>query len=322
MDTTLCSIFSVSRSLKPDLTGPPDFDSFWQKTLSELSDVPIALQRSLRDGSKERNLCLEDLTFDSLEGVSIRGYALYSRDDKPRPVVIHSHGYGSACEVGWEWALAGFQVVGVDIRGFGRSGPAFPSPSRHGYILSGIETPETSVIRGAVCDYIRAVEAAAELFDLSSCSLVLHGVSFAGGLATMAEALIQKASLLAVGVPTFGWAEGRNFFVKSGSGAEISQYLEQRPDMTEDAMLVLRYFDPINLAGRITCPALVGVGLSDDVVPAKTVYAIANHLSGPYEIMEFPVSHSDLPEEKLWEGFEKRWMDLALNGIPENFGKS
>ena len=86
-------------------------------------------------------------------------------------------------------------------------------------------------------------------------------------------------------------------------------------------MLVLRYFDTVNFADRITCPTLVGLGLKDHVVPAKTVYAIANHLKGPHELMEFPVSHSDHPEEQLWQRFEAKWIELAIDGVSDTFGE-
>ena len=115
-----------------------------------------------------------------------------------------------------------------------------------------------------------------------------------------------------LGVPTFGWAEGRYFLVKSGSGAEIARYLEARPEHAEDVMLVLRYFDAMNFAGLVSCRTLIGLGLHDPVVPPETVYSIANHFSAPIEIMEFPVSHTALPEEKRWEQFEVRWLSIGL----------
>ncbi len=87
-------------------------------------------------------------------------------------------------------------------------------------------------------------------------------------------------------------------------------------------MVVLSYFDPTNFAESIRSPTLLGVGLSDDVVPANTVYAIANHLTAPHEIMEFPVSHSDTPEEQRWSHFEAYWLRLACEGIPADFGGS
>ena len=147
-----------------------------------------------------------------------------------------------------------------------------------------------------------------------------EGVSFAGGLALMSQAVTGDAELLAIGVPTFGWAEGRNLFVKAGSGAEISDYVARRPDLLEDTMVVLRYFDAVNFADCIHCPTLLALGLEDDVVPAKTVYGIANNLSAPYELMEFPVSHSDGPEEEQWGQFENCWLQLAQQGLPAGFG--
>ena len=33
--------------------------------------------------------------------------------------------------------------------------------------------------------------------------------------------------------------------------------------------------------------------------------------------MEFPVSHSDSPEQRLWEKFERHWIELALTGLSE-----
>ena len=301
----------MRRTLKPILTRPRDFETFWTKTTDALGRIPPAVSSEVVEQSQHPELRLNRISFRSLDDSLIRGSLLQWTDEIKRPLVIHSHGYGSECAVQWDWSQAGFNVLGVDVRGCGISADALPSPSKWGYILTGIESPETSVLRGAVCDYMQAVEVGLGLLQDHTNRLILHGISFAGGLALMAEGNLQRADLLVVGVPTFGWAEGRNFFVKTGSGAEISRYLTARPESIEDVMLVLRYFDSMNFADTIQCPTLVGVGLSDDVVPAKTVYAIANHLTGPREVMEFPVSHTELPEEQLWSKFEDRWMELA-----------
>jgi hypothetical protein len=36
-----------------------------------------------------------------------------------------------------------------------------------------------------------------------------------------------------------------------------------------------------------------------------------NHFMAPCEIMEFPVSHTALPEEQRWKEFETRWLALG-----------
>ena len=63
-------------------------------------------------------------------------------------------------------------------------------------------------------------------------------------------------------------------------------------------MVVLRYFDPLNFAQDIRCPSLVGLSRKDEVVPPETVLAMVAHLRAPYELMWFPISDSDSPEER------------------------
>ena len=304
----------------PPATRPGDFERFWSDTLRELDAVEPALAIDGVDDASNPDLQMAELAFASLGQVRIGGYAVSWRDRKPRPLVIHAHGYGSVCEPRWQWAAAGLNVVGVDVRGYGRSRDALPARSRYGWVLTGCETPETHVLRGAICDYVQAVRVARTLHEPAPTRVVTEGTSFAGGLALMAEAVSPSADLLVVGVPTFGWAEGRQFLTKAGSGAEINHFLEDRPERAEDLAVVLRYFDSMNFAGLVRCPALVGVGRRDDVVPAATVYAIARHLTGRHEVLEFPVSHSDSPEEQQWERFERYWIDLALRGVPAGFG--
>jgi cephalosporin-C deacetylase len=311
----------MRREFKPHLQRPGDFDLFWHSTRMQLERFDPQIERSPMENQASHRLKGELVRFTSLGRARVTAYFIHWPDTEPRPLIIHSHGYGGRCEARWDWAERGFNVLGVDIRGFGLSADALPKPSRWGYVLTGIEAPETSVLRLAVCDYMQAVRVAKTLCANRISRTLLQGVSFAGGLALMSESVLQTADLLAAGVPTFGWAEGRNFFVRSGSGAEISAYLDMRPELTDDVMLVLSYFDTVSFADRVLCPTLIGLGLHDEVVPAKTVYAIANHLSGPHEIMEFPVSHSDHPEEQLWGRFEAKWMELAAQGVPGDFGK-
>ncbi|MBA2617823.1 MAG: acetylxylan esterase [Rubrobacter sp.] len=305
---------------QPPLTRPPDFEPFWEKTRVELAGVEPAVSREPLE-SQSAALGFEGLAFDSLGEARVSGYAIRWKDDVPRPLVVHSHGYGGGLDPMWCWAEAGVNVVGVEARGYGRSGEALPVPSRWGYVLTGIESPEEYVLRGAVCDYMRAVEVGAEILGPLVSRTVLNGTSFAGGLAVMAQSVMQVADLLVVAVPTFGWAEGRRSLVEEGSGREINRYLEAHPGREEDVMALLSYFDPMNFATDIRCPTLVGLGLQDDVVPAPTVYAIANHLGCPHEVVRLPVSHTERPEEKLWDRFEARWLRLAVEGVPPGFGE-
>lgn len=311
----------MRRQFKPAPTRPEDFDAFWLSTRRQLEQIDPRIEDVSTLASPHEPISGRLISFRSLGGSRIRAYFLHWNDERPRPLVVYSHGYGCQCDARWDWARLGLNLIGVDIRGFGESASALPQRSRWGYVLTGIDAPESSVLRQAISDYLQAARVGRMLCGQRISRTLFQGISFSGGLALMAQAISGSADILAIGVPTFGWAEGRNLFVQTGSGAEIGRYLAHRPDHAEDVMLVLRYFDAINFADRVRCPTLLGLGLEDAVVPAKTVYGIANHLAGPVELMEFPVSHSDRPEEQLWQEFEKRWLELALHGIPPGFGR-
>jgi cephalosporin-C deacetylase len=300
-------------------TGPPDLDVFWGATMAQLRRVPLDLRRSSRAAPSSATIAY-DLAFRSWGGRLIHGYAIIWDDDAPRPFIVHAHGYRSQAVPRVEWVRAGCHVMGFDVRGFGRSVEAVPAPSPAGWLLTGAHRPETSVLRGAVCDYVRATEVAAA-FGVPTLRTVSHGVSLAGGLALMAEAVAPRAQLLVLGVPTFGWSEGRRLLVERGSGAEIATFLERHPEYPEDDLqTVLSYFDAALLAPAVDCPTLVGIGLVDRVVPFASVQAIIEGLQAPLQVMTFPVSHDSGPGMRAWDRFDECWLALALGGVPAGFG--
>lgn len=263
------------------------------------------------------DLTLQRLTYQSLDNASIRAYLLsphLSQDSNHGvPLIVYTHGYMSQVDVVWKWAKQGAAVLGMDIRGFGQSRDVVSQISGDGYVLTGIESPFTSILRGAVCDYIRGIETAHELLQGEQVRTILYGKSFGGALAAVGAALTRHADFLVAAVPTFSWMEGRRRLVTGGSGAEVNAYVDKRPEQERDIMQVLSYFDIMNFAPLIKCPALIGVGHQDPVVPEATVYAFFNHLSCKKQIRDFPVSHSSSPEEALWDNFETEWLQRAVS---------
>ena len=307
------------RALRPAQNRPADFFDFWAATLAELDqeDPDVRREQVEWSGEAPSEVAQGAVSFRSLGGARIQGYGLVHTDDRPRPLVVHAHGYNSSSEVQREWAGTGCHVLGFDVRGFGRSTAAVPNVSPHGWILTGAESPYTSVLRGAVCDYVRAAEVARPLVEGQGgviSRVVAHGVSFAGGLAVLAQGQRPTADLLAVGVPTFGWFEGRRSLRPGGSAAELNDYLDTcSPEVQGRVMAAMTYFDALNSADLVRAPVVVGVGCVDPIVPPETVYAVINHLRVAHEVWELPVSHSEAPEEALWDDFERRWLELALS---------
>ncbi len=261
--------------------------------------------------------------FASLDGCDIQGFLVTpdtTRHGGPaagrRALVVTTHGYNSQCNPVLEArhaAACGADLFCFDVRGFGLSRGGCPTHPR-GYVLTGLADPYTSILRGAVCDFVRAAEVGT-LLQAGGAGTAFHGRSFGGSLALMAQAVSGVADYLAVAVPTFGWTAGRRRLARGGSGQEINDHLARHPSDEAAALRTLAYFDTVNFAGRVRCRALVGIGLDDAVVPPATVYAIANHMVPRPEIMELPVSHTDNPEERHWVRFDSRWTAAVAAGL-------
>ena len=307
--------------IRPPLTTPPGFSEFWRETLGELRATPPEIETESFSYPVYRQLQGHRLRFSSLGRVKLHGYSISWRDHVPRPLVIHAHGYGGRVAEQWLWALSGFNVVGFDVRGFGESVEALPDRSDWGWMLTGIDDSRRYVLRGAVCDYIRASQVGAEMFGDRTRRTIFHGFSFSGALALMSQAVTRSANVLAVGVPTFGWHEGRLRLVVNGSAVEVRRYIEERPHDRDRVMQTLSYFDAMNFAPLIRCPTLAGYGRRDIVVPPETVLAIISHLKCPCETMSLPVSHTDEPEEAAWKHFDGAWIEMATHGVPADFGR-
>ncbi len=299
-------------------TEPADFESFWSQThesLLEIEPCPV-LARQMSPSSE---LTYDQLNFRSLGDVGISGYLLSQNAAEPRPLIIHSHGYNSQYDVMLNWANEGCHILGFDFRGFGRS-DRVPLASGS-YILTGVDAPQTSILRGAVADTVQAMRVGRTLLGARMSSLTLNGFSFGGAMALMAATLDTSADLVVAGQPSLGWHSERLRLAASGTGAEIRRFIESNPTRREALLKTLNYFDTLNFAPRLKTPTVIGVGLDDAVVPSRSVIAISNQVDAPaFEVRILPVAHSDDPRESYWKDFDDEWLGFTTHGLPKDFG--
>lgn len=298
------------RYTKPFLAKPNGFDEFWTESFHEIcaTNTNVRLDQV---SEVSPGLSHYALTFTSLQLNPINGYLL-AWNKKTAPLVIHTNGYNGQYDLQSQWAMQGVNVLGFDTRGFGRSHCNNPLSS-HGHILTGIDTPCKSILKGAVCDYIQSHRAAKQILGDQISRTLYYGFSFAGAMAIQAAAISQLADLVVAGVPTFGWHKKRSSMTLSGSAGEVNRYLQTHPDQAQRVLNTLDYFDTIHFAPMLTCPTLIGVGLKDGVVPPETVFAVANHLNCTHKVREFSESHSG-NDDAIWKDFTKEMLTMAHTG--------
>lgn len=304
---------------------PPGFEQFWRESLAELLQSGPTLDFEDEETTSGKVRVARLSSFGGVEVRVMVAAASTKKAKKARPLLVTAHGYGGQMEPERVRRLSqfGFDVVGLDVRGFGRSTDAVPKISPYGYLLTGSESKETSILRGAVLDFIQAYRAGLGYFGEPR-GVTFQGFSFAGGLSVMATAVLSLSQgmagapplprILASGVPTFGYLEKRLELCQAGSGRELYRFLQQRFEEAEVTKAIFEYFDTCHFApylrrtGAGLGRMIFGVGAYDPVVPPETVYAIINAMPEPPEIHLMPCSHTERPEEAEWVRWESAWI--------------
>jgi cephalosporin-C deacetylase len=287
---------------------PADFDTFWNTAKQELKTVAPNFKIIPKLG------ILDDTKFDvslvemqSLGNVLIRGWYVTPKGKKNIPAVLHVQGYATIMEP--YGGSDDFAQFFLNIRGHGNSqdniNPGFP-----GYLLSGIESKEKYIYRGAYMDCLRAVDFLCTRTEIDTTRIAVQGGSQGGALSFATAALDNRIKCMAPDVPFL--SDFRNYFNIAGwPGNEFKDYAKKNNKSMEDIFEVLRYFDIKNLATKINCPVFMGVGLFDDTCPPAINFAAYNNVnSTDKQFILYPTAGHAMPNEQYDKTYE--WLKNKL----------
>jgi cephalosporin-C deacetylase len=155
-------------------------------------------------------------------------------------------------------------------------------------MTAGIEQPRTYIYRGAYCDVWRAVDVLLHRSEVDPARIGVSGGSQGGALSLVCAAGRPEIAAVAADVPFLTGIRDSLRLGNSYPYQEIKDYLRQRPDAETQVLATLDYIDTLNFVDRIGVPTLLSAGLSDDVCPPETAYAIYNRLHCPKAIRAYP----------------------------------
>ncbi|KTR53601.1 acetylxylan esterase [Curtobacterium oceanosedimentum] len=307
------------RAYRPSVRQPDDLDAFWADTIAGARAAGSGTEPVLVPATTPVTaLDVQDLTFPGFAGDPVRAWV--SRPAGATgdlPAVVEFVGYGGGRGLPGErvsWALAGYVHVVMDTRGQGSGwGSGGDTPDPHGsgpngggWMASGIASPAEHYYRRVYTDAVRLVDAVRMLPGVDRDRIALTGGSQGGGIAIAAAALVEAhtAPLVAV-LPDVAflsdWEHGTDVAV-GGPYLELAQYLAVHRDAVDTVWDTTAYFDGVNLAARITAPALFSVALMDDVVPPRTTFAAYNALASADKHIEvYPYNGHEGGGHRHWE---------------------
>jgi len=262
---------------KPERVEPEDFDSFWERTLSEAGEYDIDAEFVEVDYGL-RHLVTYDVTFRGYGGQRIKGWLNIPRGRCGKlPCVVEYIGYGGGrgFPMDWlVWSSAGFAHFIMDIRGQGSSWlpgdtpdfePQGSSPHFPGFMTRGIYSPESYYYRRVFTDAVRAVEAARSHDAVDPERVAIRGSSQGGGIAVAVSGLDPTVGAMMAHVPFLCHYRRATEITELHPYEEISRFLRAHRDKVDVVFETLSYFDGLNFAARAKAPGLFAVGLMDDI---------------------------------------------------------
>ena len=274
---------------------PDDFDDFWKAKIAELDAVPMNVKLEPIDVGDKRVEYFR-ITIDNIRGAKIYGQLARPAGKSELPALL---------QVQWAgvYPLQRNWVIGHARNGWlamNISAHNLPMDEKEEFYKEksakelgdypgiGSDDREASYFLRMFLSCRRSVDYLAQHPDWNKKTLVVHGGSQGGYQALVTAGLHPAVTALAANVPA-----GCDHTGKQAGRSPGWPHWGSRTGQGKDEKKLLataRYFDAMNFAARVKCPALVGVGLIDTTCPAEGVLATCNQLKGEKQIVLMPQS--------------------------------
>ena len=267
---------------------PDDFDAFWRSKLDELKAVPENPVLEKAESGKQ-GVDYWKIRMDNIRGTHIQGQLARPANDKKAPAMLVVQWAGVyPFQKTWvtDRAAEGWLVLNINAHDLPIDAPpSFYDEQKNGplkdYTLIGMEDRERSYFVRMFMGCYRAVEYLSERPDWDGKTLLVTGASQGGLQSFVSAGLNSKVTEMMVVIPAGCDHSGALVGRKPGWPFRMTQV-----DPAKMAQVrTFGYFDAVNFAARVKCPALIGLGLIDETSPPSGVYAAVNQLQGPKEVV-------------------------------------
>lgn len=279
--------------ITPSLPIPNDFDAFWKRKLEDLARVRIdAIIEKAESG--RASVDYYKISLGNINGTRVQGQLARPAGDSKRPALLMMQWAGVyPLQKQWvtNYAADGWLVLNIAAHDIAIDQPsayyqALANGALKGYPAIGNDDREQSYFLRMFLGCCRGVDYLASRPDWDGRTLVVTGGSQGGLQAFATAALHPKVTALMTWMP----AGCDNSAPKAGRKYGWPYWLSVQGKDPAKMLETSRYFDGVNFASRITCPALIGLGLVDTTSPPTGVFAAINGMQGPKETVIMPLA--------------------------------
>ena len=304
--------------IQPSMPKPDDFDEFWSLQKARLAQVSWNVQIHAEPSAVKEGdaFTVWSISLANIGGTRIRGYLAKPTGAGPFPavLVLQNHG-GGAWSVPREWvtnfAGKGFLAMAINSHDVenGREEDYYRRLNEGplaSYTLRGFMNRETYYFKRMYLSIVRSIDYLVSLPEWDQKSLILTGRSQGGGLSLVGAGLDPRVTGLVAAVPAlcehsgpaFGRPAGWPRLVPNdehdyGDAPNYAPTGDGHSSPSKVVLNVARYYDAVNFARNIKCPAVIALGLVDRACPPTTVYSAYNVLTSSKTLVVAPMLGHD-----------------------------
>lgn len=291
---------------QPDPTAQADLAQFWETLLRRPAVGEIHAEA--QDGVP--GMRVKTLSYTGFDDTTLYADLIVPEQaSAPLPCVIVFPGYTSGRGLPVQhapWILAGMAVLAVDVRGQGgQTGNRLGSEHgmTRGWISEGILQRERSYYAALAVDARAAVHAAGMQPEVDASRIGVVGGSQGGGLALLTAAIAPEVKVVLADIPNMCHMD-YGLLNTTGSLTELADFCRRFPEHLDTVLRNISYFDMLNLAERVSQPAMLSVGLKDTVCMPEQIFPVFGKLASQTKHLEiYPFAGHEVGPRQRQQGW-------------------
>ncbi len=306
--------------IRAETMMPADFDAFWANAVARMAQIPLDLKIDEMPSCSDATVRCQKVSVRAIDGTRLYAFLGVPANRKPPfplIVLLPGAGYGPRSP-GWvrDWARKGAVALNIGIHAFDIELPAkeveakyvaYKNPPTYG----GVTNREAYLFYRAILGVDRMIKYGMSRPDVDPKRVVVNGSSQGGGLTLMMAGLNPGLAACAANVPAL--CDHGAYRLERSPGWPL---FVPTDDPARDVYLdCSRYYDTVNFARKITCPALVSVGFIDGTCHPSSVLAAYNEIRSPKRLFTGPLQGHDTI--RAYGDFVEGWLmeQLGLTNV-------
>lgn len=291
-------------TIKPTIELPGDFKQFWDKSLSELTKVPMNAKIEPVPERSTENVNVYHISVQNIHGSKVYGMLCVPKKEGKYPAVLKVPGAGVRPYSGdVELAEKGVITLEIGIHGVPVNMPKeiyadLASGVLYGYPAMNLDNKENYYYQRVYLGCIRALDFLVSQPAFDGTNLAVYGGSQGGALSIVTAALDPRIKYLGVLYPALSDVTGY-LFNRAGGWPHLFNASNISNNNTKNKLETCRYYDVVNFAKQIKVPGFYSWGFNDETCPPTSMYAAYNSVSAPKELSIYKeTGHYNVAEQR------------------------